>query len=73
MGPDCFFSNRKKLSDFEDGGCCLRVGSEEVCDDLVEGLVARLGQVSVLGDLVEQGALRGLDVLHELLLEVGDL
>ena len=29
--------------------------------------------MAVLGDLVEEGPLGGLDVLHELALEVGDL
>jgi hypothetical protein len=48
-------------------------GGEEVDDDLLECLVARLAQHSVLSDLVEQGLVGGLNVLGELLLEESDL
>ena len=46
--------------------------ADELLDDLVEGLVAAFAEVSVLADLVQQGLLGGLHVLHELLLELGD-
>lgn len=58
---------------FSSSSRCLLEGGHEVGNDLVEGLVVGLGQVAVLADLVEQGLLGRLHVLHELLLEGGDL
>jgi len=49
------------------------ISGHEIRDDLVQSLVAILAQVSVLGDLVQEWFLSGLDVFQKLLLEVCDL
>lgn len=51
----------------------LGEGSEEVCNDLLEGSVRLGGDLTVLGDGSQQTLVAGLDVLGELLLEASDL
>ena len=46
---------------------------DEVFDDLVEGSIGVLAQVTIGGDLVQERLLCSLDVGKELLLELGDL
>lgn len=54
--------------------CCLTLeGSHELLDDVLKLSIGGLRDLSILGNGVEQTLLGGLDVLQELLLELGDL
>lgn len=54
--------------------CCLTLeGGHELLNNVLQLGIGSLRDLSLLGNAVEQTLLGGLDVLQELLLELGDL